>query len=142
MSICELCSESGGELLWQGERCRVVYIDEPGYAGFCRVIWTAHEKEMTDLADDDREHLMHVVFMVESILREQLNPLKINLASLGNVVPHLHWHVIPRYADDPHFPQPIWASAQREPPPSRRARSTEALANALARALKPVMDSS
>jgi diadenosine tetraphosphate (Ap4A) HIT family hydrolase len=42
-----------------------------------------------------------------------MNPDKINLASLGNVVPHLHWHVIPRFADDAHFPSPVWAQAQR-----------------------------
>lgn len=135
MSVCELCEQIGGELLWQGARCRVVYIDEPGYVGYCRVIWGAHVKEMTDLAIDDREHLMHVVLAVESILREQLHPRKINLASLGNMVAHLHWHVIPRYADDPHFPLPIWASAQREPPPARRAVSTAALATALASSL-------
>ncbi|MES2561620.1 MAG: HIT family protein [Pseudomonadota bacterium] len=135
MSTCELCTQTGGELLWQGKRCRVVHIDEPGYAGFCRVIWNAHVKEMTDLADDDRTHLMHVVLAVEAMLREQLNPLKINLASLGNLVAHLHWHVIPRYADDPHFPLPIWAGAQREASPSRRAARTATLANALARVL-------
>ena len=49
-SICELCERVGGELLWQGERCRVVYVEEPGYPGFCRVIWEAHVKEMTDLS--------------------------------------------------------------------------------------------
>jgi diadenosine tetraphosphate (Ap4A) HIT family hydrolase len=43
-----------------------------------------------------------------------MQPDKINLASLGNVVPHLHWHVIPRFADDAHFPSPIWASPQRD----------------------------
>jgi diadenosine tetraphosphate (Ap4A) HIT family hydrolase len=40
-------------------------------------------------------------------------PDKINLACLGNVVPHLHWHVIPRWRDDSHFPAPIWAAAKR-----------------------------
>ena len=135
MSTCELCTQTGGELLWQDKHCRVVLVDEPGYAGFCRVIWTAHVKEMTDLAIDDREHVMHVVLAVESVLRGELNPLKINLASLGNMVPHLHWHVIPRYADDPHFPLPIWAGAHREAPPARHAVSTAALATALAAAL-------
>ena len=44
----------------------------------------------------------------------RMQPLKVNVASLGNVVPHLHWHVIPRYADDAHFPAPVWAQAVRE----------------------------
>ena len=47
-------------------------------------------------------------------LREQLTPAKINVASLGNMVPHVHWHVIARFAWDSHFPAPVWAAAQRK----------------------------
>jgi len=43
-----------------------------------------------------------------------LHPDKINLASLGNQVPHLHWHVIPRFKDDPHWPFAIWGRQVRE----------------------------
>ena len=132
---CELCDRTGGELLWQGDRLRIVHVDEPGYPGFCRVIWQAHVKEMTDLSEDERMHLMEVVFAVEAVLREQLEPAKINLASLGNAVPHLHWHVIARYPDDPHFPQPIWAAAPRKTNAGGRGVSTSALASALAAAL-------
>jgi diadenosine tetraphosphate (Ap4A) HIT family hydrolase len=111
---CELCDQIGGELLWQDDRCRVVLIDDPDYAGFCRVIWQSHVREMTDLSSADRAHLMSVVFAVEKTLREIIKPDKINLASLGNMTPHLHWHVIPRFIDDKHFPAPIWATAARE----------------------------
>jgi len=104
----------GGKLLWQDARCRVVLVDEPGYPGFCRVIWKAHVREMTDLAERERSHLMRVVFAIETVLRERLKPHKINLASLGNMTPHLHWHVIPRFETDPHFPQPVWGQQQRE----------------------------
>jgi diadenosine tetraphosphate (Ap4A) HIT family hydrolase len=132
---CELCERTGGELLWQGERLRIVHVDEAGYPGYCRVIWQAHVKEMTDLSEDDRLYLMEVVFAVESVLREQLDPEKINLASLGTLVPHLHWHVIPRFPDDPHYPQPIWATARRAPERTLREANTSALAGALAAAL-------
>jgi diadenosine tetraphosphate (Ap4A) HIT family hydrolase len=132
---CELCDRTGGELLWQGERCRVVHVDEAGYPGFCRVIWQAHAKEMTDLSEDDRDHFMEVVFAVEAVLREQLEPVKVNLASLGNAVPHLHWHVIPRFADDPHFPQAVWGKPQRAASSKDRHASTTSLAAALAAAL-------
>lgn len=132
---CDLCERTGGELLWQGERCRVVYVEEPGYPGFCRVVWEAHVREMTDLSEDDRLHLMEVVFAVESVLRERLDPHKINLAALGNAVPHIHWHVIPRYVDDPHFPQPIWAKPQRPDHARRTHPDTAALAGAIAAAL-------
>ena len=132
---CELCDRTGGELLWQGERCRVIYVEEPGYPGFCRVVWESHVKEMTDLSDDDRLHFMEVVFAVEAVLREHLDPEKINLACLGNAVPHLHWHVIPRYADDPHFPQPIWGKSQRTAAASRVHPDTAMLAGEIAAAL-------
>lgn len=133
---CEFCSASGGQVLWQGPVCRVVYVDEPGYPGFCRVIWNAHVKEMTDLDERDRAHFLQAVFAVEAVLRRLLNPEKINLACLGNLTPHLHWHVIPRHADDPHFPLPIWAPAQRAPlraaDPALPLRIAEALAASLA----------
>ena len=132
---CELCSRTGGELLWQDSRLRVVYVEEPGYPGYCRVIWEAHVKEMTDLSEAERSHFMDVVFAVESVLREQLYPDKINLASLGNVVPHLHWHVIPRYLDDPHFPQPIWSNPQRAITEQVRHPNTATLAGANTAAL-------
>lgn len=111
---CELCEPSGGELLWHDELCRVIWVNDPDYPGFCRVIWKAHVKEMTDLPPQARVHLMTVVFAVEQAIREVLSPDKINLASLGNVVPHMHWHVIPRFNKDRHFPNPIWGSPQRE----------------------------
>ena len=60
-----------------------------------------------------RAHLMTVVWAVEAALRQVLDPVKINLASLGNQVPHLHWHVIPRFEDDAHFPDAVWAPPRR-----------------------------
>ena len=110
---CELCDNTGGEILWKDERCRVVLVDDPDYPGFCRVIWQHHVREMTDLSSSDRAHVMGIVFHVEEVVREMMRPEKINLASLGNMTPHLHWHVIPRFVDDKHFPAPIWAAAAR-----------------------------
>jgi diadenosine tetraphosphate (Ap4A) HIT family hydrolase len=111
---CELCDQPGGTLLWQNETCRVVLVADADYPGLCRVIWKQHVKEMTDLSAAERAHLMTTVFAVEAAIREVMRPDKINLASLGNMTPHLHWHVIPRYTHDKHFPQPIWGTAQRE----------------------------
>jgi diadenosine tetraphosphate (Ap4A) HIT family hydrolase len=110
---CVFCDGEGGLPVWRDERCRVVVTDEP-FAGFCRVIWNAHVREMTDLGSADRDHLMRAVYAVESALRARLSPTKMNIAALGNVTPHLHWHVIPRFADDSHFPQPVWGARQRD----------------------------
>ena len=113
---CPLCDTPGGTLLWQDDLCRVVRADEPDYPGFLRVILNAHVKEMTDLLLGDQERLLQMVLATEAVLREVMSPDKINLASLGNVVPHLHWHVIPRFADDPHFPNPVWGERKRNTP--------------------------
>jgi len=113
---CELCQSPGGEVVFQGIQLRVVLVDDANYPGFCRVIWRDHVAEVTDLPELDRMLLMDVLWQVETVVRAVMQPLKINLASLGNMVPHLHWHVIPRYADDAHFPAPVWTVAQRETP--------------------------
>lgn len=114
MSKCDLCDSPGGELIWQDAFCRVVRVEDVDYPGFCRVILNHHVREMTDLDNRAREQLMSVVFAVEEAVRETLQPEKINLASLGNMTPHLHWHVIPRYRQDRTFPNPIWGTSRRE----------------------------
>jgi diadenosine tetraphosphate (Ap4A) HIT family hydrolase len=60
-----------------------------------------------------------------------------NLASLGNMTPHLHWHVIPRWRDDRHFPGPIWGSPQRDTRPPRPVVSVDTMRGALRKQLDP-----
>ena len=69
---------------------------------------------MTDLSPAERNEIMEMVYQVEAAMRQVFRPAKINLASLGNVVPHLHWHVIARFENDANFPAPIWAAPVRE----------------------------
>jgi len=135
---CPLCDETGGELVWQDAQLRVILAAEHEYPGFCRVIWQAHQAELSDLDAAERAHLMHVVVRVERVLREIMAPAKINLASLGNQVPHLHWHVIPRFADDAHFPSPVWAPKRHTVEPAllaERAARAALLPDALRQAL-------
>ncbi|MEK6211542.1 MAG: HIT family protein [Pseudomonadota bacterium] len=101
-------------MLWNDGFARVVLIGDTDHPAYCRVILNAHRKEMTDLTEAERTRLMKTVFVVERVLRELLEPEKINLASFGNMVPHLHWHIIPRFADDPHFPNPVFGGRQRD----------------------------
>ena len=123
---CEFCASPGGPVLWQNDLCRVVRVDEPDYPGFVRVILKRHAREMGDLEAGEREALMAVVFAVEAAVRETMQPDKMNLASLGNMTPHVHWHVVPRFADDRHFPNPIWAAPKRERGPSNAERERRA----------------
>jgi diadenosine tetraphosphate (Ap4A) HIT family hydrolase len=137
MSTCPLCDTPGGKVLWQDDFCRVVLADEPDYPGFLRVVLNAHFKEMTDLQVADQQALMRVVFAAEAALHEVMAPDKINLASLGNLVPHLHWHVIPRFAGDPHFPNPVWGAKLRDMLHRTPANLDAQLAAALSRRLAP-----
>ena len=111
---CEFCNSPGGPVLWQDDLCRVVRVDEPDYPGFCRVILKRHARELTDLDESERAGLMRVVFAVEAAVRQAMHPDKMNVASLGNMTPHVHWHVIPRFEDDRHYPGPIWALPKRD----------------------------
>lgn len=137
---CVFCDGDGGAVLWRDALYRIVLADEPGYPGFLRVIANAHVKEMTDLDVAGRAALLGGVLAAERAVREVMAPDKINLAALGNLVPHLHWHVIPRFVDDPHYPRPVWCeplrAAQRVAPEGLRA----ALAVALSRQLAPLAE--
>ncbi|MCG2584971.1 HIT family protein [Massilia sp. TS11] len=115
MSECELCA-ARADTVYSDAELDVILVDDAQHPGFCRVIWRAHVREMSDLSPAERQRLMDVVWQVEGALRAVMQPHKLNLASLGNVVPHLHWHVIPRYPDDAQFPAPVWAAAVRVTP--------------------------
>ena len=94
---CVLCDTDGGELVWRGDKLRVIRADEAGFPAFYRVVWNAHVAEFSDLSALERAHCMEVVVQVEQALRA-----------------HLHWHVIARFDWDSHFPAPVWAAAVRE----------------------------
>ena len=118
---CPLCTTDGGQLVWRGTHLRVIRADEPGFPAFYRVVWNAHVAEFSDMDAIQRQHCMDAVTVVEQALREHLAPTKINLAALGNMVPHLHWHVIARFDWDSHFPAPVWASPVRQRSPERES---------------------
>lgn len=111
---CAYCADTGGQLVWSNPQCRVVLVPDAPITGWCRVIWNTHKRELTDLSSSERDMLMAVTFSVEAALRKLLSPEKMNVASLGTGLPHIHWHVIPRFADDTHFPEPVWVKPLRE----------------------------
>jgi diadenosine tetraphosphate (Ap4A) HIT family hydrolase len=124
---CVLCEGPGGRLVFEGAKLRVIHAEEAGFPGFYRVVWRDHAAEFSDLDAADRVLCMDAVAVVEQCLREHLAPAKINLAALGNMVAHLHWHVIARFAGDSHFPGSVWAAVQRERNASQEADITARL---------------
>jgi diadenosine tetraphosphate (Ap4A) HIT family hydrolase len=122
MTNCTLCKDElkpeEEQLIWRGDDCRVILVNDPDLPGFCRVVWNHHVAEMTDLSYGEREHLMTLVFAVEEVIRHVMHPDKVNLAALGNMVPHIHWHVIPRYQDDAFYPGSAWSKKIQVTPTS------------------------
>ena len=110
---CALCSSQKYPIIWANNLLRIVLINDQNYRGYCRVDLINHVKEMADLDEETRNEFMGVIFKTEKIIKEYLQPDKINLASLGNITPHLHWHIIPRYLSDNHFPDSIWSEKKR-----------------------------
>ena len=91
---CELCQMTDEKAIWSNEKLRVIAVNDAAFPGYIRVIWKAHVAEMTDLDENERSLLSKVLFIVESTMRSTMKPDKINLAQFGNMVPHLHWHII------------------------------------------------
>ena len=120
MTNCILCKDElkpeEGQLIWRGDEARIILVNDPDLPGFCRVIWNHHVAEMTDLSYGEREHLMALVFAVEEAIRHVMHPDKVNIAALGNMVPHIHWHVIPRFRDDAFYPGSAWSKRVQETP--------------------------
>lgn len=110
---CHFCTHDGGEILAANTSLRIIAPHEPEFPGLVRVVWHSHIAEMTDLLPLQRAAIMQVVCHVEELVRQVLQPHKINLASFGNFVPHLHWHIVPRWLDDEYFPESIWGKKLR-----------------------------
>ena len=128
---CPLCASDGGELLHRAPSWRLVLADEPDWPGLVRIIWNEHVAELSDLSEPEAQALMAAVRQVERALRDTLAPDKVNVASLGNQVPHLHVHIVPRWRDDLTFPGSIWS--RPETGPSDTISTSERGAAALAR---------
>lgn len=138
LPACELCQKPGGRLVWRDADWRVIRVEDADFPAFYRVVSNRHVGEFSDLPAEARERCMRLVATVERVLIDQVAPTKINLAALGNMVPHLHWHIVARFEWDSHFPQPIWGQRQREVVPAAVAQlavTLEALDAAVTAAL-------
>jgi len=110
---CPMCAEGrpdeshGNARIFAG-RVSDAYLvrGDVGQPGYTIVIWRGkHVADATELSEPDATTYFREVLTVARALETHYHPAKLNLEMLGNSVPHLHTHVIPRYADDP---KPGW----------------------------------
>ena len=136
---CILCNNHHPDEIWRNSHFYVIDAKDPSFPCFLRVISCRHVPEMSDLSPDERTELCRILEIIEHTILSELHPDKINLAQFGNMVPHLHWHLIARWKDDTHFPECPWGPKQRNVPDSvqrQRRNMTEALLPTLAAKLK------
>lgn len=109
MQKCFFCNYAGGRILFSSPLYRINLVEDNYYPGYIRIILNRHVVELTDLNTSENLSLYQAVINCEKIIRHLFNPDKVNVASLGNITPHIHWHIIPRYRNDRHFPNSIWS---------------------------------
>jgi diadenosine tetraphosphate (Ap4A) HIT family hydrolase len=109
---CPLCNPENENIIIQDDFVRIILVDDiPGYI---RIITQKHIKEFSELNDEEAIKLTLLTKQIEKIILKTLNPDKINIANLGNMVPHLHIHIIPRFVNDPWWPNATFCEKQRE----------------------------
>lgn len=93
------------------------------YRGYTIVIARTHATELYHLADGERVQYLDDMTRVARAIDAAFHPRKMNYELLGNTVGHLHWHLFPRYADDPNPKRPVWEHAH---PPGELGEADEA----------------
>lgn len=78
------------------------------YRGHCELWLGVHQRELFDLKAKVRRAFLEEMNVLAAAVFAATGPRKMNYELLGNVVPHLHWHVVPRYETDPLTDKPIW----------------------------------
>jgi diadenosine tetraphosphate (Ap4A) HIT family hydrolase len=84
------------------------------FTGYCFVYAKEHVTELFHLDDAVRDAVMAEVSAVAKALYNAFSPDKINYELLGNMAPHMHWHVVPRFTSDPLWPRPHWSEPHQE----------------------------
>ncbi len=71
-------------------------------------------KEMSEVPADIKFEIYDLLDIIEKEMIAYYNPKKINIASFGNYIPHVHWHIMARFEEDAYFPESMWGTKQRE----------------------------
>lgn len=114
---CPMCSkwQDDAELrIIELEYCYVTLNRDQFFTGYVFVFAKAHVTELFHLDVTSRQGVIEEVNAVAAALQRAFTPTKLNYELLGNMVPHMHWHLVPRFSADPLWPRPIWSEAHVE----------------------------
>lgn len=119
-SICPFCHQltvldhlPAGEVVWSFPHSIALLGAHQFYRGYCVLISRTHARELSALADGVRRTYLDEMCLLARAIEQAFRPHKLNYELLGNLVPHLHWHLFPRSADDPDVQSPVWLALER-----------------------------
>jgi diadenosine tetraphosphate (Ap4A) HIT family hydrolase len=133
--MCGKLGEGGGALhIADLDLSRVFLHEDQFFPGYVLLVLRRHVTELYDLTAAERATLMEEVSRVAQALARVFRPVKMNYELLGNLVPHIHWHLVPRLATDPGLRGPIWTVEHQPAPlaPAAARDRIEAIRRALA----------
>ncbi len=117
MKTCPMCTRWHDDpdlRIAELEHTYVVLNRDQFFPGYVLAFTKEHVTELFQLERAVRMAVMEEVTAVAAALYKLLQPDKINYELLGNMVPHMHWHIVPRFASDPLWPRPIWSESHEE----------------------------
>jgi diadenosine tetraphosphate (Ap4A) HIT family hydrolase len=114
----------------------VILAHDQFYAGYSILVMKEHQEQLAQLPAERQARLWNDVRRVADAIRRVMNPPRINYECLGNMVNHIHWHIVPRYKDDPRKHEPIWLRPEAERRGSMSAERRIEIAAQLAAALR------
>jgi diadenosine tetraphosphate (Ap4A) HIT family hydrolase len=120
---------AASEVVWRFPRSVALLGPWQYYHGYCVLVAGRHAEELTDLPADERRAYFDEMCLLAQAIQACCRPHKLNYELLGNRVRHLHWHLFPRYLDDPDRLRAVWPSierAERDPEWRRRLETGRA----------------
>jgi diadenosine tetraphosphate (Ap4A) HIT family hydrolase len=109
-TLLELPAE---EVVWQFPHSVALLGPWQFYRGYCILVARTHATELSRLSESERRAYLDEMCLLARAIEECFRPHKLNYELLGNQVPHLHWHLLPRSADDPEALKPVWLALER-----------------------------
>ena len=111
-TVAELNRAGGADLVWRFPHSVAVVGPWQFFTGYCLLVSREHATELSQLGANRAAFLDEMATLAQAI-EECFRPHKLNYELLGNQVPHLHWHLFPRSANDPERLQPVWLALER-----------------------------
>lgn len=87
---------------------------EPSEIPWLKIFTKENYTEMSEVPQKIRDEIYYLLDTIEREMLRYYKPTKINIASFGNYLPHVHWHIMARFEEDSYYPEPMWGEKQRE----------------------------